>query len=199
MCGAGCVSTWPTRQRGGWGGGCVFRTERLPGMCLAQPMLTTSSLSARSHRVVRALMSLSGTVGSGMAKMPSGSATSSTDTTLFSTALPTVTERTHKKRSEITGRKMEFLRGCSQEIASIGDAFSTQKCKCNTATTGIYCKHQPRRRCCTYGFFSEAERSVGGGMGCSRHRSSFCTSAFRHEPGPGGHLRTHKHRPLKQR
>lgn len=39
----------------------------LPGMCLAQPMLTTSSRSARSHSVVRALMSLSGTVGSGMA------------------------------------------------------------------------------------------------------------------------------------
>ncbi|TNN67177.1 hypothetical protein EYF80_022594 [Liparis tanakae] len=31
------------------------------------PMLTTSSLSARSHSVVKALMSLSGTVGSGMA------------------------------------------------------------------------------------------------------------------------------------
>lgn len=72
----------------------------LPGICLAQPMLTTSSLSARSHSVVRALMSLSGTVGSGMAKMPSGSATSSKDTTLFSTAPPTVTER--------DGVKLEF-------------------------------------------------------------------------------------------
>lgn len=39
----------------------------IPGMCLAQPMMTTSSRSARSHSVVRALMSLSGMVGSGMA------------------------------------------------------------------------------------------------------------------------------------
>lgn len=61
-------------------------------MCLAQPMLTTSSLSARSHSVVRALISLSGTVGSGMAKMPSGSATNSKDTTLFSADPLTVTE-----------------------------------------------------------------------------------------------------------
>lgn len=42
-------------------------TFSVPGMCLAQPMMTTSSRSARSHSVVRALMSLSGMVGSGMA------------------------------------------------------------------------------------------------------------------------------------
>lgn len=41
--------------------------SHLPGMCFAQPMITTNSLSARSQRVVRALMSLSGMVGSGMA------------------------------------------------------------------------------------------------------------------------------------
>lgn len=39
----------------------------IPGMCLAQPMMTTSSRSAKSHSVVKALMSLSGMVGSGMA------------------------------------------------------------------------------------------------------------------------------------
>lgn len=72
-------------------------SRSVPGMCLAQPMLTTSSLSARSHSVVRALMSLSGTVGSGMAKMPSGSATSSRDTTLFSTTPPAETWRDRER------------------------------------------------------------------------------------------------------
>lgn len=166
-------------------------------MCLAQPMLTTSSLSARSHSVVRALMSLSGTVGSGMAKMPSGSATSSTDTTLFSAALPTVTER--HKRSQIRGTNSGLKYGFLQsEFAFTCNSFSVQKCNWNTHINTIWGFTVNTATQCTYVFFSEAKRSVGGGMGCFQHRSSFCTSVFRHGPGPGGHLETHKHRTLNK-
>lgn len=62
---------------------CQFRVC-VPGMCLAQLMFNTSSLSARSHRVVRALMSLSGSAGSGMAHTRSGSACNRSVTTWFS-------------------------------------------------------------------------------------------------------------------
>lgn len=61
-----------------------FVNEDVPGICLAHPMITTSSRSAKSHSVVRALMSLSGTVGSGMAQIFSGSATNKWETILLS-------------------------------------------------------------------------------------------------------------------
>lgn len=52
-------------------------------MCLAQPMMTTSSLSARSHSVVRVRWAVSACRGSGMAKSFSGSATSRWDTMML--------------------------------------------------------------------------------------------------------------------
>lgn len=52
-------------------------------MCLAQPMMTTSSRSARSQRVVSVRWAVSGCSGSGMANNFSGSATRRWDTMML--------------------------------------------------------------------------------------------------------------------
>lgn len=61
----------------------LFSLHLLPGMCLAQPMITTSSRSARSQRVVSVRWAVSGCRGSGMANNFSGSATRRWDTMML--------------------------------------------------------------------------------------------------------------------
>ena len=79
-----------------------FFSEKVPGICFAHPMITTSSRSARSHSVVRALMSLSGTVGSGMAQIFSGSATNKCETILLSAGSDQSTTRSLQHHPSFT-------------------------------------------------------------------------------------------------
>lgn len=72
----------------------LFSLHLLPGMCLAQPMITTSSRSARSQRVVSVRWAVSGCIGSGMANNFSGSATRRWDTMMLEESVT----KTHNKR-----------------------------------------------------------------------------------------------------
>ena len=67
----------------------------LPGMLLAQLMVTTISRSKRSQRVATAGRCPSGPAGSGMAYSFSGSTTSRWDTSAFTGAVATVGRGTH--------------------------------------------------------------------------------------------------------